>query len=148
MLDHFAGKLTRVDAEQGFDAVYSEVVAAIAVEQPPTAATATATATTLPVADEEAWSEDEEPAAAPAADITVQISPAIAIDPAAGTGAGTTAPVMVRVDVPPLEGGIAARPPVDVCCVVDVSGSMGATASCVDTPTELNGIGSSSCRQA
>ena len=74
--------------------------------------------------DDEAWPEDVVDAVDDQPDVAVTISPAC------GVGAtGGECPMVVSVTALG-EGALASRrPPIDLCCVVDISGSMGALAT-------------------
>ena len=74
--------------------------------------------------DDEAWPEDVVDAVDDQPDVAVTISPAC------GVGAtGGECPMVVSVTALG-EGALSSRrPPIDLCCVVDISGSMGALAT-------------------
>jgi adenylate kinase len=109
---------------------------------PPTAQTGMLPSAPAPRLDndataDETWSDDEDDAAATS-------SGAIVIDSIPLPSADATSQnVVVRVSVPDLPLPINTRPPVDVCCVIDTSGSMGASAAVAEdasTPVVNDGL--------
>lgn len=126
-----AGKLLRIDARLSIEEVHQQVVAGLGLGPPTVPGCDTGAAAEQ--ADAGDWGDeagdwgDDNGAAAASKEMDIRL----AISPSMDVSGGGEANVSISIPVPDLTE----RAPADICCVVDISGSMNQMATYEDTET-------------